>query len=252
MAERTFTASAAGPIHFNLDLAAGAIHIDSGPHVTTAHVTIKTNADTGPSAEAIRTAAIEQNNRNLSIRIKVPAGAAMGGGIFVQSAGSVCITGDRVFVNGVEVSSGAASGGSSPIEVWAYLPVGSAAEVATKTASTYTSGHLDRLSYQASSGSLYAASVGELDASTSSGGIDVTEVTGEMSVMASSGSIRVEEYSGAGPSTVSASSGSITVRATARSRGRLNASASSGSIRLLGTAHLDVRHRVSSGSVRIS
>jgi hypothetical protein len=270
MTERTITSTAPGPIALALDLAAGTIHIDCGPHNFEARVTIKTTATSGPSADAIRDATVKQDNRRLAVKVASPAGS--GGGVFIggdnhgsisvggisgmtviQSGGSTHISGGgRVFVNGVEVGApGDQSCAATPIEIWAYLPAGSAADVKTKAADAYTTGHLGSLDYEASSGSLHAASVGELDAGCSSGGVSVEEVTGGLSVTASSGSVRVGAYSGSN-AVVTASSGSISLHATRQATGRLRVTASSGSIRLTGTSHLDVRHRVSSGSVRIS
>lgn len=269
MTERTIDAAIDGPIALDLELAAGTIHIDCGPHNFMARVTIKTAADSGPSVNAVHDAVVERHVRHLGIRIAGSSGGS--GGVFIsgnnygsistgsgmtviQSGGATHISGGgRVFVDGVEVTgTGDRSSAATPIEVWAYLPAGSSAKVKTKSADTYTSGHLDQLDYAANSGDLYAASVGDLDTGTSSGTVQVDEVTGLMLINASSGSIRIARYSGTGNAMVSASSGSISIAATPQSRGRLRASTSSGSIRLTGTAHLDVRHNVSSGSVHIS
>lgn len=268
MTERTITPITRGPIALVLELAAGTIRIDSGPHIGTARVVVKAAAESGPSADAVRDATVERINRHLEVRIASDAGdfgsvVMSGNGIrvsggngmtVVQSGGSTHISGGgRVFVNGVEVgATGDRGSAPSPIEVWAYLPAGSSAKVKTKVADTYTSGHIDQLDFTASFGNLSAASVGDLDASVSSGSVRVADVTGSLFVNASSGSIRVSRYSGSGGAVVSASSGSIDVAATPQSSGRLKASASSGSIRLAGTAHLKVSHHVSSGSVRIS
>lgn len=57
MTERTITSTTPGPIALVLELAAGTIHIDCGPHNFEARVIVKTTATSGPSADAIRAAA---------------------------------------------------------------------------------------------------------------------------------------------------------------------------------------------------
>ncbi|MFF7022251.1 DUF4097 family beta strand repeat-containing protein [Streptomyces klenkii] len=270
MTERTIPVAAFGPIALDLTMNAGSIRIVVDPTLEQAHVVLKTEATSGPSADAIRDTAVDLNGQNLTISVPDVAGSTggnttvrIGGNLMTFSGGSgvqivggnVHINGHgggKIFVNGQEVTTTGASGSAvTPISAVVHLPAGSMAMVSTHTATTLVTGTLTRLEYDATSGVLTADRIGELDARVTSGSVTVGEVTGSLYVGLTSGNLGIGAYSGS-DARLNLTSGNVRMAATAQATGRLTVNATSGCARITGAAHLNVRRHVTSGYVQIS
>ncbi|WP_301124750.1 DUF4097 family beta strand repeat-containing protein [Streptomyces cacaoi] len=270
MTEHTIPVDASGPIALDLTMNAGSIRINVDPKLTRASVVLKTEATSGPSVDAIRDTAMSLQGQNLKVRVPNVAGG-MNGSTIVQVGGNtmtfsggngVSIVGGnvyvgghvsgKVFVNGREVTPDSpAEDAATPITAVVHLPAGSLALLKTHTAKTVVNGELARLEYDATSGSLTAERIGELDATITSGSITVGDVTESLDVSLTSGNFATGAYSGK-DARLTLTSGNARLAATPQSSGRLAVNATSGCAQVTGAAHLNVRRRVTSGYVQVS
>ncbi|OPG10359.1 hypothetical protein B1R27_03180 [Streptomyces sp. GKU 895] len=269
MTERTIPVDVIGPIAVDLTMNTGGIRVVVDPALKQAQVVLKTEATSGPSADAIRDTAVRLNGQNLSIRVPDLAGGFggsttirtgrntvtfSGGGVQIVG-GNVYVSGHgggKVFVNGREVTAtGPAGEAVTPITAELHLPAKSVMLIRTHSADTVVRGTLARLEYDGTSGTLAADRVGDLDATITSGSVIVCEVTGPIDVNLTSGNLNIGAYSGH-DARLTLTSGNVQMAATAQATGRLSVNATSGYARITGAAHLDVRRRVTSGSVQIS
>ena len=267
MTERTIPVDAFGPIALDLAMNAGSIRVAVDPTLKQAQVVLKTDADSGPSVDAIRDTAVSLNKQNLRVRVPDVAGGSntirMGGGTMTFSGGNgvqvvggnVHITGHgggKVFINGREVTAtGPAGDAVTPITAEIHLPAGSVGLISTRTADTVVRGALARLEYDGTSGSLTAERVGDLEATVTSGSVIVGDVTGPLDVNLTSGHLDIGAYSGSN-ARLNLTSGNVRMAATPQATGRLTVNATSGCARITGAAHLNVRRRVTSGYVQVS
>ncbi|MEK2475533.1 DUF4097 family beta strand repeat-containing protein [Streptomyces noursei] len=270
MTERTIPVDAFGPIAIDLMMNAGSIRVAVDSALKQARVVLKTEATSGPSADAIRGTAVSLTGQNLTLRVPDVAGGMGGsttirrggytmtfsGGNGVQIVGgNVYVSGHgggKVFVNGREVTAtGPAGDAVTPITAEIHLPAGSVALVRTHTADTVIKGELARLEYDGTSGSLAADRVGDLDVTVTSGSVIVNDVTGELDANLTSGNLGIGAYSGT-DARLNLTSGNVRMAATAQAAGRLTVSATSGCARITGAGHLNVRRRVTSGYVQVS
>ncbi|MFG2459433.1 DUF4097 family beta strand repeat-containing protein [Streptomyces sp. NPDC048523] len=270
MTERTIPVDAFGPIALDLTMKAGTIRVVVDPALKQAHVVLKTEATSGPSADAIRDTAVSLRGQNLKVRVPDVAGGMGGsttisvggntttfsGGSGVQIVnGNVHVTGHgggKVFINGREVTAtGPAGDAVTPITAVVHLPARSETLISTHTADTVIKGELARLEYDGTSGSLTAERVGDLDATVTSGSVIVGDVTGALDVNLTSGNLGIGAYSGR-DARLNLTSGNVRIAATPQATGRLVVSATSGCARITGASHLNIRRRVTSGYVQIS
>nr|WP_107902809.1 DUF4097 family beta strand repeat-containing protein [Streptomyces chartreusis] len=270
MTERTIPVDALGPIALDLTMNAGTIRIVVDPTLKQARVVLKTEATSGPSADAIRDTAVSLNGQNLRVRVPDVAGGMsgsttirMGGSTMTFSGGSgvqiingnVHVTGHgggKVFINGREVTAtGPAGDAVTPVTAEIHLPARSVAAIGTHSANTVVTGTLARLEYDGTSGMLTAERVGDLEATVTSGSVIVGEVSGPLDINLTSGNANVGAYSGH-CARLNLTSGNIRMAATPQATGRLTVSATSGNARITGASHLNVRRRVTSGYVQIS
>jgi hypothetical protein len=86
---------------------------------------------------------------------------------------------------------------------------------------------------------------------TTSGSVIVGEMSGPLDINLTSGNVTVGAYSGH-LARVNLTSGNVRMAATPQATGRLAVNATSGCARITGASHLDVRRRVTSGSLQIS
>lgn len=255
MTERIIPVDVSGPIALDLSMASGRIRIAVDPKASRPHLVLKTDDATGPSADAVRDARAVLDVRRLTVRVPSVGGGGSvtfdGGGVVVTgNLGNVSIVNGRVFSNGREITPDSGPG-PSPVELELTLPTGSMAKVVTQSASVSVAGALAQLDYEGRSGSCTAEKIGELEASLSSGTLRVGEVTEKFDVTLTSGVFNMGAYSGY-EGRLHMTSGSAEVRATPKSRGRFAVSVTSGFVSVTGASHLDVKRRVTSGSVSIS
>ncbi|WP_327396737.1 DUF4097 family beta strand repeat-containing protein [Streptomyces phaeochromogenes] len=270
MTERTIPVDVFGPISLDLTMNEGSIRVVVDPELKQAHMVLKTDAASGPSVDAIRDTAVSLRGQNLTVRVPDVAGGMSGsttvrmgnstmtfsGGNGVQIInGNVHVTGHgggKVFVNGREVTaSGPAGDAVTPITAIVHLPARSVASISTHAANTVVTGALARLEYHGTSGMLTAERVGDLEAMVTSGSVIVGNVSGPLDINLTSGSVTVGAYSGH-LARLNLTSGNVRMAATPQATGRLAVNATSGCALITGASHLNVRRRVTSGSVQIS
>ncbi|WP_405647301.1 DUF4097 family beta strand repeat-containing protein [Streptomyces sp. NBC_00019] len=265
MTERTIPVDTFGPIALDLTMNTGTIRVVVDPMLKQAHMVLKTDATSGPSADAIRDTAVSLRGHNLKVRVPDVAGTtiSVGGNTMTFSGGSgvqiingnVHVTGHgdgKVFINGREVTATGPTGDVvTPITAEIHLPAGSMTLISTRTAQTIVTGELARLEYDGTSGALTAERVGDLDATVTSGSVIIGDVTGSLDVNLTSGNLGIGAYSGT-DARLNVTSGNVRMAATPQATGRLTVGATSGNVRVTGAAHLNVRRRVTSGYVQTS
>ncbi|MEJ8649649.1 DUF4097 family beta strand repeat-containing protein [Streptomyces sp. MS1.AVA.3] len=269
MTERTIPVDAIGPIALDLSMNAGSIRVTVDPALTQPRVVLKTEATSGPSADAIRDTTVHLTGQDLRVRVPDAASGMCGsttismggrtmtfsGGNGVQIVGSnVYVSGSsggKVFVNGREVTATAPAGDAvTPITAEVHLPAKSVALISTHSADTTIRGTLARLEYDGTSGALVADRVGDQDVTATSGSVIVNEVTSALDANLTSGNLGIGAYSGH-DARLNVTSGNVRMAATAQATGRLTVNATSGCARITGASHLNVRRRVTSGHVQI-
>lgn len=261
MSEKSFTASKAGPVVAEINIPHGIVFIDVDPKVTSAKVTVKTDASSGSLADAVAQASITQEviGKAIYVRVKVPevqgvttmqtrSGATLsfGGSItgnFINMGGAgganISIGGVQVVRDGVVVAEqGAQVGGSAArIEVHVTLPAGSSVWTDTVSAGVRAAGHSRYFSATSVSGETEIESVQRLIVETTSGAVAVRELKGRGDVVTTSGSVDIADYTGVGLSVVTVS-GSVYIGAGSQSAGSLRVKTISGDIRTVGARHL--------------
>lgn len=270
MTERTVSVDTPGPVALDLVMYAGRIRLIAQPTLKQARVVLKTDATSGPSADAIRDTTVVQNGQRVTVRVPDTGGfdggsttIRMGNSTMTFSGGpGVSIVGGnihisghcsgKVFLNGREVTASSAVDASAPtpIEATVYLPARSEAQIGTRIAETVATGELARIDYDGSSGSLTADRVGDLDAVITSGTVTVAAVTSSLAAILTSGVLSIGAYSGR-DARVNLTSGSFRMTATPQSSGRLAVNVTSGTAQVTGAGHLNVRRHVTSGHVHI-
>lgn len=255
MTTRTIPIEATDPVALDLAMNAGIIRITVSPTVKHGHVTLRTAADTGPSADAVRDATAVLDGQKLTVRVpdNGPSGGVTfhGGGVVVTgSMSNVSIINGRVFSNGREITPGDQVS-NPPVTAEIHLPPQSSARLMTQSASTEITGSMTRLEYDASSGRLTADHVGDLDAVLSSGELCIGQVTGTLDVTITSGNVSIGVYSGT-DARLHLTSGNVRMHTSPEASGKLSVNTTSGYVNITGASHLNVRRRVTSGHVRIS
>ncbi|MFD9861267.1 DUF4097 family beta strand repeat-containing protein [Streptomyces alboflavus] len=270
MTKRTIPVDAVGPIALDLTMHTGTIHLAVDPVLKQARVELTTDADAGPSADAIRDTDVSLAGQNLTVRVSDTAGGAAGSTTVSVNGSTVTFSGGRgvridggnihvsghgggkVFINGREVTpDGPAGPALTPITLTAYLPAESVALVSTHSAKTVVTGELARLDFDATSGNLTAERIGELDATVTSGKVLVSDVTGSLTANVTSGYFAVGAYSGH-DARLTLTSGQARMAATSKASGRMSVGVTSGQAYITGAAHLNVRRRATSGYVQVS
>ncbi|WP_170116870.1 hypothetical protein [Streptomyces albireticuli] len=205
MTERTFVSQSAGPVVLGLDLPMGSIHVQVLGSVQSAYVVVRTEDSSGPAADAVNRARMNQNGQALSVEVpEIPGNVMMQstrGGRVVQSMGTVygSVTGMTI-VNGRIIQGGGTGTLEtvSPVQARVVLPVGSSLAVVTTSAHTTVSGTLERAEFRSISADLDLDGARSLSAVTTSGDILTGHLTEGMSARSVSGDIRVGAYSGSG------------------------------------------------------
>lgn len=270
MTKRTIPMAAFGPIALDLMMHNGTIHLAVDPTLKQARVELTTDAESGPSADAIRDTDVSLTGQNLTVRVPDTVGGMAGsttvsvngntmtfsGGNGVQiNGGNIHVSGHgrgKVFINGRQVTADGPAGPTlTPITLTAYLPARSVALISTHTAMTVVTGELARLDFDATSASLTAERIGELDATITSGKVLVSDVTGSLTANVTSGYFGVGAYSGH-DARLNLTSGQARMAATSKASGRLSVGITSGQAYITGAAHLNVRRRATSGYVQVS
>lgn len=270
MTTRTVTAEAAGPITIVATLLghAGIVSVRADATCTRAEITIRTNDETGPAADAVRDAVLDSDPIGaLTVRVEGSGGSNFsggGGGVHmsasgnhgsvVQVAGSVygSMTGMTI-VNGRVVSGGSniQMQATSPIEITALVPEGSTLICRTQSADVSAQGAIRNVAANTQSGDIRVGRATRIKANTQSGRIDIG-LSDIVEANTMSGDIAIEDF--AGTAQLKTMSGGITVHATAG--GDLNARTMSGDITVTASQaaiddDLTVQTNTMSGRVRV-
>lgn len=265
MTTRKLAAETPGPVTLDVTLNgfAGVINITTDPDCDHATLTIHTNDEEGPAAEAVRAAALRHPANGLYASVQGKGGnsttviSGSSGTTVVQSYGTITgnvtgmvISGGDVVVNGVRISGGSTTL-TSPIEITAVVPAGSRLVAASQSAEITATGSLDRATASSQSGDVRIDQAATIHAKTQSGDIllgktDVVEST------TMSGDITIADF--AGTAALKTMSGDIRVHATAG--GDLNVRTMSGDITVTATHeaiadNLNVQPSSMSGRVHV-
>lgn len=252
MTERAFESTASGPVVLGLSLPVGSVRVQVVDKLKSARVTLRTDDDTGPAADALRRARSTQTGQALSIEVPEMPGNVMtqSGSRFMQSTVYGSATGMTI-VNGRVISGGGNVVTVSLVEATVILPPHSSLAVVSQSAGASVIGYVDRLEFRSVSGDLNADGVRELRANTTSGDIRASHVAGQVAAQSVSGDIDVDLYGGR-DAMLGSTSGDIRMQATGDASGSVRCNSVSGDVRVSGARHLRVSASTVSGRVRSS
>ncbi|OEV31518.1 hypothetical protein AN219_04590 [Streptomyces nanshensis] len=251
MTERTFALTSTGPAMLDLELPIGAIEVQVLDSVTTASVVLRTEDESGPTADAVRDARSSEDGRTLRVTVPEIHGSVItqnaAGGVIHAGSGNVT---SMVVVNGRVISGNVTTIPTvSGITARIVLPLGSSLSVFSKSADLHAVGYLNSLAFTSISGDARLDAVRDLYTSTTSGDVNVGSITTSAIVRSVSGDIDVLSYSGESAD-LTTTSGDVTVAATSTASGALRANTVSGDVNVRGGRHLDLHTRSVSGAVR--
>lgn len=270
-----------GPICLDLSVQTGTVRVTVDPAITQALVTVATDDDEGPVAEAVRAITSTEFTRAADAWLKVTVPQTPGSSGSVQMGGSsfhfdggfggnvvsvdnvgvgmqmigndVYMGGKKVIENGRVIAAAGTvvtgTGRAGTLTVDVTLPYGSSLRLTTTSASLQVrSGDLNHLDVQTVSGSVETKGVRHLTANTTSGSVYVDSAQTSVTVNSVSGAVEIGAYYGS-HFTASTVSGAIRMTATPAASGPVTARTVSGSITTRAADHLDVRTRSVSGRI---
>ncbi|MET9208224.1 hypothetical protein ABZW38_24140 [Streptomyces bacillaris] len=272
-AQKTHTAADAGSVELDLSVSNGRINVQVDPAAAHATVTVHTDADEGPVADAVNDTKFTEGSGKLTVSVPDVTADGIGGTNVVQVGGStfsfgggvvntgtmtgmtvsdgdIWIGGRHVVSNGTVIAQqGTKVGGATgTIMVDVVLPTGSSLTVSTKNAETTVRGDLETIRFDARNGSLQAGGVKVLEAETHNGSVLVNRVEAELEASTHNGSITVGGYRGYRGS-ARTHNGDVTLTATPAASGRLAARTHNGNIRVRGADHLDLKTSTHNGRI---
>lgn len=271
MTSELITSRAPGAVLLALTVPLGTVRVivEDRDH---AEVTIQTDAETGPFADAVyeaaRSAQQGQDAEGAWTNITVPEIAGGGGTTVITGrggstvinnvAGGVTVIGQSfghiaagssftgaTIIGGNVVIGGSGSVAAGTLDVVARLPLGSSLKISAGLARVDCTGRLDRLDFRATAGDLDVAEAYAVRAQASSGDIRIG-IASRVQAQASSGDIRIRK---AADVTASASSGDITVTSL---EGNARLQASSGDINVHAVIGGRITAATSSGDVSVT
>jgi hypothetical protein len=261
---RHFTTDLNGPIVLNASILGigGYITVDANEKCTHATITVRTNDEKGPAAEAVRNADLGQEGGYLVARVTgEDHGSGVTQSVFTRGGRTTVIQSGNVVrgnVTGMTIINGKViTGGNSstvevsPVEITVTVPVGSSLIAHADSADVSTTGpmaqvaadtqsgrvdvdHAQTARAKTMSGRVDVGVVEQLDAHTMSGRIEVRSLRGSAQLNTMSGRIEAHAMTG-GHITANTMSGRIEVTATqaALTQGlRVRADSMSGRVRI--------------------
>lgn len=238
----------------NLSMVDGRVSVSVSPQARVAQVTLRTDAESGPCADAIRdtefgerlaipysedhvlhvavpevggsSASVSYRGNNVSVRASGRGSIAAAGSIVFASTGSVTIVNGRVVT---------AAGAQDTVTADVVLPPDGQIFVKTVSADVELSGTIPAVYANTVSGDITAHQVGLLGASSTSGDIGVGRATGVTNIRTTSGDITLDSYTG-GSALIGTVSGAILVTCEDGAKGPIGANSVSGRIRIRGAA----------------
>lgn len=222
---RVVYAARPGPATIQTDLQALPVTVAAVKNLGRAELTITTADDSGPSADAVNSAALDSNGQHLTLRLKGSHGGGVsivqtgrggfssvnfsgGGGVFISGDNYAIINNGKVIQNG---SGATVITGGSPILVTARVPEGSTAICRSVSGDIETTGRLAEVRAQTTSGDVAVDTATTVNIHTVSGDVAVDQLTGTADLTSTSGDVRVH---GPGTARAQASTVSGDVRGT--------------------------------------
>lgn len=228
---RTVRSTGRGPVHLRADTGSITLTV-----ITEARpggeITVSTNDDDGPSADAVCEADLGIRGQDMGVRLRATGTTVQfgdGATVQVNSGRGVFIAGDNygAVTGGVAVVNGRVmSAAGSPITVVARLPHGSTVDAATTAGSVACHGVYDTVRATTMSGGVTVGTARQVQASTQSGSVHVGTLTGRGDLSSMSGSVRVS-----GPNTAYAKASSMSGNVTASGGMAVDGSSMSGRVR---------------------
>ncbi|MFF9691057.1 DUF4097 family beta strand repeat-containing protein [Streptomyces sp. NPDC014623] len=279
---QTFTATAAGAVWTDIISHVGTVNVSVDPTLKHAVITVSTDDDDGPLADAVRGATkSESRYQNLdcvTVRVPEAEGNTMtmgnstyrfsGGNMVVRqnfgvirgsvtgmaiADGDITIGGHKVVSDGMVVAEAGtvvSGGGMGTITVDVKLPSDqSSVRLETTSADITVHGDLQVLDVHSVSGGIEARGVHTLRGNTTSGDFEVDRVDARVDVNSVSGDIEIGAYSGT-EFRANTVSGHVHVSATPAATGSIDANTVSGNVTTRGTGHLRERVGTVSGKHR--
>ncbi|MCZ1012677.1 DUF4097 family beta strand repeat-containing protein [Streptomyces lydicus] len=279
---QTFTATAAGALWTDIISHVGTVNVTIDPTLKNTVVTVSTDDDEGPLADAVRGATQKestyQNLNCLTVRLPEVQRNTMtmgnstfsfnGGNMVVGqnfgvvrgsvtgmtiSNGDVIIGGRKVVSNGrvvAEQGTVVSGGAMGTITVEVKLPSDqSSVRLETTSADLTVHGDLQVLDVRSVSGDVEARGLHTLRGTTTSGDFEVGRVDARVDVSSVSGDIEIGAYNGT-EFRANTVSGDVHVSATPAADGSIDASTVSGDVTTRGTSHLSERVSTVSGKHR--
>jgi hypothetical protein len=237
---RTLRSLEPGPVALTFKSTAADLNVAAEERAD-AVVTVATEDDEGPSADAVNKAVLRVDGSRLTVEID----EGSGGGLTIVSGrnisvgrnfgvvagsvhGDVIMTGGRsVTINGVTVSgSGGIQIGGSPIYVRAQVPTGSSVSGRSQSGGLDTTGRLNTVAFSSQSGGTYVDEANSVNVNSQSGSHHVTTLTGSGNLNTMSGNVDVH-----GPASASANASTMSGNVTFTGGIRGEGSSMSGRVR---------------------
>lgn len=258
MTSRHFTTDLTGPIVLNASILGigGHIAVDASEKCTRASITVRTDDESGPAADAVRSADIGEEGGYLVARVTgEDNGSGITQSVFTRNGRTTVIQSGNVVtgnVTGMTIINGQViTGGNSavqqisPVEITVTVPVGSSVIGQSDSAAVSTSGELSQVSANTQSGLVEVEKARTVRAKTMSGRVDVGLVE-QLHAETMSGRIEAGDVRGAAQ--LNTMSGRITVHAV--TGGQITANTMSGRIQVTATqAAIDAGLRVHADSM---
>jgi DUF4097 and DUF4098 domain-containing protein YvlB len=217
---RTVQAAQAGPVDLTAELGPIDLDVTVDPDVEYGHVTVTTDADTGPAADLVNSAVIEAQGR--SLRVGLPRGSGtvnnvihgsvvqvsgVRGGVNIVSGRDVTIGGMNIQVgnggvlidgDGYSVFQGGGRTTVGPrVSVSAVLPAGSNVRFASASGDLRTSGELGHVNVSTAAGDVWIDPVRTAEVSTAAGDVRIGHVAGSARIRTATGDVEVFGADGA-------------------------------------------------------
>lgn len=179
MTSRSIQAEQPGPAHIDVDLTSVDLTVVVEDGRDRAELTLHTDDDTGPSADAVQRAALDTSGQRITTRLtgnstSVVIGGNVAGGGVVVSSGDIVVGHRVVMVNGQIISdSGATVPMPSRITAVAHVPAGSSVTARSMSGDVTTQGRLYQARVRTASGDVRLDLVGDAEVRSMSGNIRV-------------------------------------------------------------------------------
>ncbi|TDB98709.1 hypothetical protein E1091_07480 [Micromonospora fluostatini] len=171
-----------GPVALDVESASGGLLVRAQDGVQ-AEIVVKTDDDSGPSAEAVKGARFIESGQNIRVELPQVKGGMSGVNIVIGSGVTM--------VNGRVVSGGYSSVGHSPIYIAALVPTNSSLRAKTTSGGVETQGELAHVNAHTMSGGIRIDSAASAQLQSMSGSVRLRDLRGDAQLKSMSGGIDV-------------------------------------------------------------